>query len=438
MSKVEKLVISYSSEDRAVANRLRKSLVESGYIVWIAEKDLRGSVMWTQTILEEIDKHHGLILVWSEAAKKSKDALEEVRIAKVFRKPIFPVKAYPGETSLSLPSEINSLQIISEKDFDSTIEELKKRLEDPRRNRISYRYALNKGHIPKHLNQYFVGRDKELKDLFVDSLGFHGENKIGIPIAISGLAGIGKTQLALTFAYRFNLFFSDGVYWVDAAKGIVKEFERIGVHLNVNRLAEERPLEYARRVCEKLGQLPRGLLIFDNVSNISEFRQWCPVGNLSASVILTTRKSPRGFAVRVMNLSELDPASAYELIVSRRKDRDILIADDEQREALRTICDLMGNHPLALELCASYLQDEFVKPATFLRDLEKDPLSHLSDYRDFLGEGDGNLLEVLRRNYESLDRERVDPYFLLMCCFPPQGINPDLIINAYDDPKEWA
>jgi hypothetical protein len=59
-------------------------------------------------------------------------------------------------------------------------------------------------------------------------------------------------------------------------------------------------------------------------------------------------------------------------------------------------------------------------------------------FQEFLGQGDANLLEVLRRNYDNLVREIVDPYFLLMCWFSPHGINTDLIMKAYGKPREGA
>ena len=436
---VKKLVISYSNNDKAVADRLRQTLINEGHEVWIASEDLRSSVIWTQTILDAIDNADGVVLVWSSSTSKSKDALEEVRIARVFLKPIFPILAYPDEQYPPLPNEIRSLQIIQDYNFDSTTTELVERLLDPERSNIDYSDIDVKGHIRKLRNPYFVGRKKELKELFVDCLGFHGETKKGIPIAIAGLAGIGKTELALTFAYRFSLFFSDGVYWIDTPNGIVQEFEKVGVHLGIEKLQEERPLNYAGRVYDKLCQLERGLVVFDNVLDIKEFREWCPVGNRSCAVILTTRKSPRGFPVRVMNLVELDSGSAYELIISRRKNRDNTSEDDAQKLALREICDLMGNYPLALELCASYLQSVVVKPTDLLQDLQDEPLEHLAnhpEFREFLNEGEANLLEILSRNYDSLNRKLVDPYFLLLCCFAPRGINVNLIVNAYGDSRE--
>ena len=262
---------------------------------------------------------------------------------------------------------------------------------------------------------------------------------MGIPIAITGLAGIGKTQLALAFGYRFNLFFPDGVYWIDTPNGMVHEFGKIGPHVGVKRLRDEQPSDYASQVLEKLRILHNGLVIFDNVTNFSEFRQWCPTGNTSCSVILTTRLSPRGFPARVMNLPELDADSAYEMLIARRKDKEEINRSQAQREALRELCRITGNHPLVLELYASILQSEFIKPSDYLKEIQPDPLRRQSDEKKSempVDVGTTNLAEVLHHSYASLDERLVDRYFLLMCCFAPHGINEELIVQAYEKPGE--
>ena len=439
---VKNIVISYSSADEEVANKLHDQLEAAGHKVWIDKTGLEGIVHWTQGIWDAIDAADGLVLVWSSNTTFSEDALEEVKIARVSHKPIFPILAYPEENHPPLPAEIRSLQLIKGNDLKSIINELLSRFSDPNKYKVEYTDLVDKGHIRKRRNLHFVGRKKELKELFVDTRGFRGESKKDIPISIVGLAGIGKTELALTFAYRFSIFFTDGVYWIDTPNGIVQEFEKIGPHLGITKLREERPLDYAEKVFDQFCQLKNGLLIFDNVTNIKEFRKWCPVGNNSCSVIITTRKSPRGFRVKGMYLLELDADSAYELIISRRSDQINIQANKLQQNAIKEICHLMGNHPLALEHCASYLQSEIEKPTELLEDLKKigtQPLEHFAshpEFREFLNEGEANLLEILRRNYDNLDRDLIDPYFMLMCCFAPHGINTEIIKEAYNKPKE--
>jgi tetratricopeptide (TPR) repeat protein len=431
---IKRLVISYSTTDRDIAEKVRNQLIKAGYEVWIAHNDIRGSVDWTQAILNAVESHDGLVLVWSESAAKSDDVHEEICLARVFLKPIFPIHAHPMREVTPLPQEIANLQVIHMGSFDANMAELQERLANPDKHNIQYSVLAKNGFIPKEQNENFVGRSQELKTLFIDTRGYHGGTRKGVPIAIAGLGGIGKTDLALTFAYRFNLFFHEGVYWVDALNGIVPAYcNQVGPHLGVERFRDERPGDYATRVLEKLRLLRDGLIVFDNVTDFSEFRQWCPTGNRSCSVILTTRLSPRGFATRVINLTELDADSAYQLLVARRKDREQL--NDEQRNALKEICRITGNHPLALELCASRLQSEFIQPSDYLQEIQPDPLGQLSDELSF-DAGNASLVEILRRSYASLDQKTVDHYFLLMCCFAPHGINEELIVHAYGKPEE--
>ena len=438
---IKRLVISYSTADRAIADSIRDQLIEAGYEIWIAHDNdsIRGSVDWTQTILDAIDSRDGLILVWSEFAAISDDVREEIRIARVFRKPIFPINAHPKKEVPSLPAEIKSLQVINMGSFDLNISELKTRFADPKKSNIQYADLAKYGFIPKSPNPSFIGRDRELKDLFVDSRGYGGQTKIGVPIAITGLAGIGKTELALVFGFRFNLFFPDGVYWVDAPSGIVPEFCNIGPQLGVKLHRDERPTNYANRVLENLRQLHKGLIIFDNVANFSEFRQWCPTGLKSCSVILTTRLFPRGFPARVMNLTELDSDSALEMLIARRDDRDAIRRDKVQLDALKELCQIKGNHPLALELIASHLQSGFIRPSNYLKDIQSDPIGRFNDEKesDFsLDPGTASLAEILLHGYSGLNEELVGRYFLLMCCFASHGINEELITQSYDKPSE--
>ena len=139
---VKRLMISYSDDDRDIALEVRDQLAEAGYDVWIAHKDIRGSVDWTQSILDAIDSRDGLVLVWSESAARSENVREEICIARVFLKPIFPLLAHPMRRVPPLPNEINTLQVIQMGNFDSNITELKERLTDPERNKIRISRAL--------------------------------------------------------------------------------------------------------------------------------------------------------------------------------------------------------------------------------------------------------------------------------------------------------
>jgi tetratricopeptide (TPR) repeat protein len=438
---INRLVISYSDDDRNAAERIYRVLHEEGFKPWISHEDIKKSVDWMLKILEEIDCSDGLVLVWSENASKSDNVLEEIRIARAFKKPIFPLLPNIKRRFPTPPEIIQSLEVIDEGGIDKNISELVARLRDPKRSKITFPNFKAKGHIPKPHNPFFVGRNSELKTLFIDSRGYLGNTKKGIPIVISGLAGIGKTDLALEFAYRFNYFFPDGVYWVEAQNGIVNEYEKIGSVMGIGRPSKQRPVDYALRVKEKLDRFENGLVIFDNVTDINEFTYWCPSGGNSCSVILTTRTSISGFTVKNLGIMELDPESAYALIISRRDNPDKLAADSDQMIALKDICHCLGNHPLALNLCSIYLQDSFSDPIKLRNELALDPFGFVTkpdDFKRFLVDGNENLLNMLTLQYKAIkNREIIDNYFYLLCWFAPHQIDPKMIISSHINSSEW-
>src|SRR5260221_1352566 len=69
--------------------------------------------------------------------------------------------------------------------------------------------------IPYSRNPYFTGRETILEQL-ANELRVLQPLTVSQPVAISGLGGIGKTQIALEYAYRFYRKYR-AVLWVEAS-----------------------------------------------------------------------------------------------------------------------------------------------------------------------------------------------------------------------------
>ncbi|KAA3665083.1 MAG: ATP-binding protein, partial [Chloroflexi bacterium] len=87
--------------------------------------------------------------------------------------------------------------------------------------------------VPFPRNTYFVGREAEL-DALHNALTANGQGQVGInPAGLTGMGGIGKTQLAVEYCYRAlaAAHFPDGIFWLNAAFPLREEFSKLGQKL---------------------------------------------------------------------------------------------------------------------------------------------------------------------------------------------------------------
>jgi DNA-binding CsgD family transcriptional regulator len=138
----------------------------------------------------------------------------------------------------------------------------------------------------------FIGREAELLALAAE-LKDGRAVAIGQPVAISGIAGIGKSSLASAFLYRYGRYFAGGVFWLSFADpaNIPAEIANAGSRLNLPGFEFlDLPEKVARTVREWEGPLPR-LLIFDNCEDEHLVDLYMPVGG-GRRILITSLMSP--------------------------------------------------------------------------------------------------------------------------------------------------
>ncbi len=222
-------------------------------------------------------------------------------------------------------------------------------------------------------NPLFTGREDDLRQLARDLL----YEPAGAPAVVtSGIGGVGKTQLAVEFAYRYGRFFH-GVYWVslaDAAPDAVRrELAACGEAMGLWPVgdAEIVPERKAALVLDTWRQPTPRLIIFDNCETPALLDAWRPKGG-GARALVTSRNAgwPAGFAVQ--------PLETLPRARSRALLRRYLAGSDRQATdtELDAIAKAVGDLPLALTLAGSYLATYPTIPIDgYLRDLAAvDPL----------------------------------------------------------------
>ena len=299
------------------------------------------------------------------------------------------------------PSEVRSDQLA---DAQSLFDQMPlDTVPEPRRLPIG-------SYMPLGRNALFVGREGDFKVL-MSALKKGAIAAIGQSAAITGLGGIGKTQLASELAYRYGHFFSGGVFWLNFSdpEGIPAEVAACGGAraLNLHPEFDKLPLEAQIGMVSSRwhSDMPR-LLIFDNCEDEALLEHWTPRSG-GCCVLVTSRRAQwrAELGVKALPLGVLEPLESVALLIKHRPD---LSAEDPR---LAAIAEELGNLPLALHMAGSFLKRYQYAlqgdPDTYLAALQKPSiLTHRSMMLD--GKSPTGHEQHVARTF-ALSFEQLDP-----------------------------
>jgi len=215
--------------------------------------------------------------------------------------------------------------------------------------------------LPFPPNPFFTGRESEL--VLISHL-FEKNERIAItqPISISGLGGIGKTQLALEYAHRCYPGVYHSVFFVNAADKASLEAGYLSLaHLLQLPEKNEREVDHiVQAVKVWLEEHAHWLLILDNADDLELACSFLPT-RARGHILFTTRSQIVG------NVATLIPVSAMSreeglLFLLRRSGflppgtSGSTIASGIRREAERLV-EMLSGHPLALDQAGAYIEE---------------------------------------------------------------------------------
>jgi hypothetical protein len=111
------IFVSYSSQDRAVANRLVDFLKEQGYDCWIDWRDEEPGADYREPIMAALGAAKIVLLVLSEASNDSPDVHNEIVQATRLKKLIVPLQIEPVSPNNRLEFSIRSIQWLDGKNL---------------------------------------------------------------------------------------------------------------------------------------------------------------------------------------------------------------------------------------------------------------------------------------------------------------------------------
>jgi tetratricopeptide (TPR) repeat protein/transcriptional regulator with XRE-family HTH domain len=220
--------------------------------------------------------------------------------------------------------------------------------------------------VPYLHNPHFTGRDELLNQLD-QQLSPKGEHHrtatrraaLTQPQAIKGLGGIGKTQIAVEYAYRSrDLDRYTHTFWINAAneEALFTSFAELAELLPAFPAKDEtdqRKLVAAiKRWLEQCQQ--HWLLIFDNADDVALVRDYLPQrGN--GSVLLTTRAHAVGSLATPIEVETMGFLEGTHLLL-RRAQRFEHATDEEINQAGNIVVEL-DHFPLALDQAGAYIEE---------------------------------------------------------------------------------
>ncbi|WP_433210488.1 FxSxx-COOH system tetratricopeptide repeat protein [Dactylosporangium sp. CS-047395] len=167
------------------------------------------------------------------------------------------------------------------------------------------------------------------------------------PVAISGLGGVGKTQIATEYAHRFAADY-DVVWWVPAAQSTMVRANLVDLADDLHVPATETTAERIRLLLDALRQgrpYPRWLIIFDSARDPSDLNGLIPDG--PGHVLITSRSPAWGESIEGIEVMPFSRDESVELLRLRLPALSPVEAD--------RVAERLGDLPLAIEQAGSWL-----------------------------------------------------------------------------------
>ena len=283
--------------------------------------------------------------------------------------------------------------------------------------------------VPALRNPFFTGREETLEQL---AEAFQGSASASPrqPVALSGLGGIGKTQIAIEYAYRSSARYQ-AVFWARAA--LIADYLTFARLLSLPQTEEANQLLVVQAVKQWLASHAGWLLILDNADDLTQAREFLPPSS-AGHVLLTTRAEVTAPLARRIAIDVLPRELGADFLLHRAgllaPELPLEAASSADQALARQLCDELGGLPLALDQAGAYIQENACRLSDYLQWYHKRRTVLLGQRGDLAEDHPEPVATTWSLSFERMEQRSAAAADLLrLCAFLHPDAIPEEIIT---------
>ena len=213
--------------------------------------------------------------------------------------------------------------------------------------------------VPHPRNAFFTGRESILQYL-ADAWKHDQSTRRSHMQAISGLGGIGKTHIAVEYAYLHQHDYQ-AVLWAlaDTRESLISGYLAIAQVLNLPEKCAEAQQTVIQAVKMWLQTHDSWLLILDNADNLSLANEFLP-STFEGHLLITTRAQATGTRIHCTEVDTMTQDVGALFLLHRAKltaiNTEINDIDSHDLFTAYEICKELGGLPLALDQAGAFIE----------------------------------------------------------------------------------
>jgi tetratricopeptide (TPR) repeat protein/DNA-binding XRE family transcriptional regulator len=305
-------------------------------------------------------KHERELRGWTQSEVAERIGTTQINVSRWEKGTFVPSPYYRQRLSELFRKSIQELGLIGKGSEEQETET--STVLDTSTSRISHESTsfLPVWHVPYRRNPFFTGREDILAHLHT-ALKSGKTASLTQAQAISGLGGIGKTQIAIEYAYRYHDDY-EAIFCINASTldTLRNDFMTLAMLLNLSERYDPEQDIVVWAVKHWLTTHTHWLLILDNVDDLEMITKFLPeygmgevllttrlqaLGTIAQSIEVKTMAQEEGVTFLLRRIKAIAPGASFEQATS-----------DVQAQAAGVVAELDGL-PLALDQAGAYIEE---------------------------------------------------------------------------------